>query len=548
VFCAGRQRAARAGGNAVGKLWDVDAETGRSARQVVLPMQVSAPPGTSQVRRLYQVGDHSNLYVLDDQQFECREVYYLAHRPGTVSVPPVMALGHLFVAVNTGRDFCHVHVLRTDENGQSLAPARDPIRLAGRVTTPLLQAGARVLAMTDLGAIRMPGGESGQREGTGDQRGGPVGQTFKTPLDSFPVLDGGRMWVGSDRLTRYEIQTSRNQLSSQGIHFQRDTFVAAPLVIGRRGLSRPPAAEFAGVYGGGQRGGQRQLLWETDLAVPAALLNVDLEKRQIDAVSMQAELFQVTPGGLQGRQAGPGRRRPWERRTVAFDQAIAWTTTAGRWSAAKNAAVLCCTSPMRASSAGRLEMRPIKPAADVGRDHGAGPVPRRSAGALGQRPGRAGGPADGRPADAAFSSARRRQARRRLAAACCDGRPFRSGRQPEAKSIGWESRTPAASSGSGRPSRCRQPDRFCIGRGGRYGVRRGPRATSDTVISMAAGDLAAGSNWPLEGRVVWGPESIGDWVLMATDRGQLLCFESGGKQRWTAELKYGGLTGRTVGP
>ncbi|MCH5376076.1 MAG: PQQ-like beta-propeller repeat protein [Planctomycetes bacterium] len=77
-----------------------------------------------------------------------------------------------------------------------------------------------------------------------------------------------------------------------------------------------------------------------------------------------------------------------------------------------------------------------------------------------------------------------------------------------------------------------------------YAVVREP--TSDTVISISANDLAAGSSWPLDGRVVWGPEAVGDGVLMTTDRGKLLCFETGQKQRWTAELPYGPLTGRPL--
>jgi hypothetical protein len=77
-----------------------------------------------------------------------------------------------------------------------------------------------------------------------------------------------------------------------------------------------------------------------------------------------------------------------------------------------------------------------------------------------------------------------------------------------------------------------------------YGVVR--EEASDKVVAFAASDLAAGKQWLVKGRVVWGPERIGELVLAATDRGQLVCFESGQKQRWTAELAYGPLAGKPL--
>jgi hypothetical protein len=528
-----------------GKLWDVDLESGRAGRQVTLPMRLSAPPGLSQVRRLYQVGDHSNLYVLDEQRFECREVYYLAHRPGTVAVPPVMALGYLFVAVNTGRDFCHLHVLRTDENGQSLAPARAPIRLAGRVTTPLLQAGARVLVMTDLGALRMlEVNPANEKEPVIDVVR-PVGQTFKTPLDSFPVLDGGRLWVGSDRLTRYEIQTSRNQLSSEGIHFQRDTFIAPPQVLGdavyhiRRRRGSPAFTVAASEAGSGQ------LFWETDLAVPAALLHVDPDSRQIGAVSMQAEFFQVTPEILkEGKQDQIAGAALGAARTVPFDQAI--ELDGDRWalvsSEQRNRIVLF--NPGATSSASRLEMRPIRPASDaavttapvrfqdgllVPLDNGQVVLVDPQTGDQQILPFQA-------PVAGGTKTLWRRPAvtdDAHAVLADSQGKVYRVGirqePQPHLEAV--------LQADLGNPI----DSALAVAGDTVYAVIREP--THDTVVSMAAGDLSVGSNWPLEGRVVWGPEQVGACVLMATDLGQLLCFESGGKQRWTTQLTYGPLTG-----
>jgi hypothetical protein len=58
--------------------------------------------------------------------------------------------------------------------------------------------------------------------------------------------------------------------------------------------------------------------------------------------------------------------------------------------------------------------------------------------------------------------------------------------------------------------------------------------------------LAAGKEFPLEGRVAWGPETLDDLVLVATDRQSLLAFEAGQKQGWTSPLAYGPLVGRPL--
>ena len=62
----------------------------------------------------------------------------------------------------------------------------------------------------------------------------------------------------------------------------------------------------------------------------------------------------------------------------------------------------------------------------------------------------------------------------------------------------------------------------------------------------AATDLAAGKEFPVEGRIAWGPEPLGDLVLVSTDRHKPLAFEAGQKQRWTSPLAHGPLVGRPL--
>jgi outer membrane protein assembly factor BamB len=50
----------------------------------------------------------------------------------------------------------------------------------------------------------------------------------------------------------------------------------------------------------------------------------------------------------------------------------------------------------------------------------------------------------------------------------------------------------------------------------------------------------------LPGRCAWGPCTVGDAVMLATDRGQLCCFDAPGKPRWQTPLRYGPLAGKPL--
>ena len=56
-------------------------------------------------------------------------------------------------------------------------------------------------------------------------------------------------------------------------------------------------------------------------------------------------------------------------------------------------------------------------------------------------------------------------------------------------------------------------------------------------------DLARTEAIALAGRSAWGPRQVGNRVMLATDSGQLYCFDAAGKLLWQAALPYGPLAG-----
>ena len=71
---------------------------------------------------IYQPGEHSSLFVFDANSMSCTDVYYLGHKPGTVSLPPLVNNGVVFVVENVGSQAI-LHVLRANDAGNGLLPA-----------------------------------------------------------------------------------------------------------------------------------------------------------------------------------------------------------------------------------------------------------------------------------------------------------------------------------------------------------------------------------------------------------------------------------------
>jgi len=532
-----------------GHVISVDSESGQTLKHIAIPQELRVSPGTSKLRHLYQPGNHSNLYVLDEESLECKDVYYLGHKPGTVETPPVMALGHLFVAVNSGMDYCDLNILAVDENGLSPEPAQE-YRVKGHVTVTPIVTGGRVVVVTDLGAIHVLEVNTANSEKPVQPAVDELIGSFKTPLTGYPVLDGGRLFVGNDQFTKYEIQASRNKLLGQWIKNKRDIFVGPPQVIGEtvfhlRRRADSPAYTAAAVHAD-----DGKVLWEVDLATPASLLTVDLQKKMIHSISAGAELFEVTTDDFQvGILDQPAAAAVGAVRTVAFSEATPMAGDRWAFTSPQDRKKMVVYDPKSVSATGRLQARAIKAAGDA---NATAPPVYFDGGLLlpldnGQVVLVDPETGDGKilPFQARVEGGQKVQWHR-PAVIGSDGKEFviadnrqklyrvgiKAQGQPhlaELAQAGLEVEIVSALAAAGDTV---------------YGVVRG--SGGDTVVSFAAADLSVGSEWALEGRIVWGPEPMGDVVLMASDKEGVLCFETGQKQRWTSPLTYGALAGRPL--
>lgn len=537
---------------ASGRLLDIDAATGEVSRQAAIPQKLTVGPGTSSLQHFYQVGRHSNLYVLSQDSLECKEVYYLGHKDGTVVVPPVSVLGYVFVAENNGPDSCLLHVLSVDANGLNITTPKKmkSISLKGHVVVPPLLYGARIVVVTDLGAVHIFEVNTAKPESPVVNAVEPFVASFKEPMIGYFAADGGRLFVGNDRMTKYEIQTSRNRLLNEWIRDERDAFMGPPRVLGdtvyhvRR---RKDAPSFTVAAISAENG---KPFWEVDLGTPPALNWFDENKKEIHVITAQAELFEIGPTAFRaGVDDTPETVAVGAARTVAFTDVISLADNRSVLASPADRSKLVIHNPGSVSESGRLETVKVKLPAGVGVT--ARPV-TFAGGLLTPLDNGQVAVIDPKSGDDLMH-------------------PF----QPEVKAgtkIQW---LPAAVVGTGgdafviaddqhrmfrvsvrpgTPSRL-QADKevvieakvvsgFAAAGDTVYGIVRS--GNNEILVSYAAADLAAGSEWPLDGNVVWGPMSVADSVLLATDRGKLMCFEAGQKKRWETDLAYGPLVGQPL--
>ncbi len=282
-----------------GKVWNIDVASGLSRRQTELKQGLDAPAGTyDKFSLLYQVGENDNVYVVSIDTMECREVYYLGHRKGTVVVPPTFAAGLLFVPVNAGPDFAFIHVLAVDSNGLNLKPIQAPIRIDGHVIASPLVSGRRILFVTSFGGV-IPYEINSQQDPPVTQEIAPLTATRSTPMHTYAVLDRASVWVADQRILGYDIQASQAQFNRRWAAHDGESFVAPLKRVGEavvyvRGSAGSSGFRVTAVDGATGK----EIYWQTDLSFPTLNI-VDAGEGKLLAASSLGAVYSITPEALQ---------------------------------------------------------------------------------------------------------------------------------------------------------------------------------------------------------------------------------------------------------
>lgn len=283
-----------------GRVVALDAVSG-SARWVrQLPQSIPVGVGKRPAGRvMYVPGDHSNLYALSGSNGECVQSFYLGHELGTIKVPPVELLGHVFVFENRRSDYSMVRILAVDENTGAVRTAQRDIRLAGNVVTPPIVQGRRMIVLTDLGQIVVldvePTAENEKVTIAAEQV-----PTYEEPTKTEIAVGRSEVFVTGTQLARYELQINTGKVILDWSLHDADTFIAQPVLIEDVLIHARQMRGSQGVRITAARPSDGQLLWQNDVGVPVSMMVPNAETSSIYAVTSQAALYQVRSSDMQG--------------------------------------------------------------------------------------------------------------------------------------------------------------------------------------------------------------------------------------------------------
>jgi outer membrane protein assembly factor BamB len=282
-----------------GRLVEINLATGQSQRQLKLPQSPSVSPAfDSRDLRLFQLGKHSSLFVLDADRFTCTETYYLGHKAGAILVPPVWLLNHLLVTESPGDDYSLIHTLAFDAETKKLKSVADPIRLNGRVVVPIQVDRNRAVAVTDQGQVKVIQVEPSNKERPVLELG--TGSAGRSRGMTYFALVPGQLFVTSDRLSFLEIQAAASDLKSVRQLHGGDAFVAPPQILGKVLIHvRRPKSSLATTIEA-YHPEENKSLWKTEIAAPMTALAFDQGRRELAAITSRGRVYELPMAALEG--------------------------------------------------------------------------------------------------------------------------------------------------------------------------------------------------------------------------------------------------------
>jgi outer membrane protein assembly factor BamB len=278
-----------------GTVVNLDAVAGQTKWMVKLPQALQVAPGSGpNKQQLYVPAEHSNLYVLSRNDGSCKEVYYLGHRAGAITVPPVLVLGQLFVFENRG-DHSLIRILRTNDQGLELKDAQAPFRLKGNIVVPPQVDGRRLFVVSDLGEIAVLDIEPAADKDK-VSRFDPVPASKQTPKLSYITAGNNHLWIAEDMFIRMDLVVSRGKLERVWVKDDGDTFTSPPQLIGETIVHCRTLRGNAGVRVSAVNAESGEPQWATDLGVP--IVSVITGTGKPDAINSAAMLFTLDPTKL----------------------------------------------------------------------------------------------------------------------------------------------------------------------------------------------------------------------------------------------------------
>lgn len=295
-----------------GRITALDADSGEANWVTQIPQPLETGPGVdSRLKRAYLPGNHSNLYLLNTRDGSCLESFYIGHEDGTISVPPVPLLGHVFVIENQGADYSNVHVLRVDEKGEEIRNAQPLFRLTGNVRVPPIIQGRRLIVLTDRGEVVVF-----DIEPTAERDQVTIAATlpafYDQPTSTQMAVGRSQMWITGTRIGRYELQINTGNVVRGWSLYELDTFIGQPFVSGDSLVHARVLRGTSAIRVTAANPKTGEEIWRTDVGVPISMIRKAPSGRGFQVVTSQAAMFELdrealASGSTKGPVENPGK-------------------------------------------------------------------------------------------------------------------------------------------------------------------------------------------------------------------------------------------------
>lgn len=255
-----------------GRVSLLDAQSGNVVAAAQLPTSaamgaVASPDG----RRLYQLADRHLLYILAADNLKCMSAFFLGHQSGSVCIPPQLVAGRVLMAENASVAQSILHAISLDESGLPQAKAQE-LKLPGLVFTPPIAYPQHLLVLTDraMALLELPAS---------------AGEPFKSPAETnaqgntsllrFGVATGNRCIAADVGLRRYDLAPAGSGPALAWENFGQDLFDSPPQAIGDVILCVRRAPGRRGWIAAAVKSANGAPLWETPLGVPLASMSLE---------------------------------------------------------------------------------------------------------------------------------------------------------------------------------------------------------------------------------------------------------------------------------
>ncbi len=521
-----------------GRLVSIDLASGESSGYTQLPQQLRVAPAVDARRSsIYQVAEHSNLFVLSSSGGECRQVVYLGHELGSITAGPIVAGGFLIVAENDLASNGRLRVLSLDAEGEAPAGTQvQSLRLKGHVDRPPRVSGSRLLVTTDRAAYYVFE-LSGTDPKTPLMKVAEITAAGEEGIVHFALFARSRFWIADNQLARYDVQASRGRLVPKWIVDETCGFLMPPEAVGQAvvGVRRKPGVPGVLVAAVDAEEGGR--LWQTHLAAHlAAEPIVDTRAGGLTAVTSSGGMYRLDLASVKGQTVVDRPTLAVEMAELGRPLADVIQLGAGRLalSTASGSKQIIVYDPQQTQNRFQRCALPY-PLACLPVAFGGGLLaPCRIGQVFLVDP---------------LSSANLME-------------PFQP-RLEAGEKLNWH--RPAVADG----------DTIIMADGAkrlyRLGVKKTPKPhlvalaqvdldeeivsspavigttayiadAGDTLSAFELPELNRGKQWPLSGKCTWGPTRLGDCVLAASED-ELFCLSADQKLRWRIELPHGRLVG-----